>query len=98
LRRSIDKKLAEEKRDKEGKRTGYEEGAAEGPLDGCADAVVVNYYLRVQVGHTLWSLWRVDTKGVPVTLSTGHPADMRLYPLALPRISLDAMVLSSRNI
>lgn len=42
----LDEKLVEEKREKKERQAGQEEGATEGPLDGCADAVVVNYYLK----------------------------------------------------
>ncbi len=59
----------------------------------------VDYCSRFGVGHYPWSRWRVDTKGVPVTLLlTGHPPDVRSYPPALSGIALDAVVLASRNI
>ena len=80
-----------------GSTPGREEGAFCGPLHGCADSVVVNYYQRFGFGHCPWRLRANVTKGVPVTLLTllGHPPDVGLYaPTALAPISLHSMVFS----
>jgi hypothetical protein len=66
-----------------------------GPLDGYADAVVVNYYSWFRGGRNSWSLWRVDDKRVPVTLLllTGHPANVRRYPLVVAGVFFHPVVL-----
>jgi hypothetical protein len=56
---------------------------------------------RFRVGRYPWSRWRVDAKGVPVTLLplAEHPPDVGPYSTAaLARIPLDAMVLAPGNI